>query len=416
MQLITNSRLSSFRRCRRLHYFGYELLRRPRKISEALGFGTLFHVALEQWWLWHEAGSPREGDPLEAALGAIMAKFAAVAEEAELNPYDLVKAEELMRGYHFRWRDTMVGYEVLGVESQFKIRLVNPLTGRPSPLWILSGKLDARVRVLDPDSVLFGKVLVVEHKTSTADVTPGSPYWNRLQMDGQISTYMDGSTSLPGGKPAGCLYDVSKRPGLRPKAATPEEDIQYTQDKPARPGVPCKLCKAVQAAAAKESGVKLLVKDMKIDPGCEECKPPRDAEPSRLYSGQRLEPETPEEYRQRVREDISADPNGYFQRGDVVRLEEDLDEYRYDTWETAKELRLRQLAGNKLGIKAWPRDPGACERYGGFCDYYDVCTNRASIDDDMLFRTAEKQHEELDDSVQAPESDEDDGLTSNEEE
>jgi hypothetical protein len=39
-------------------------------------------------------------------------------------------------------------------------------------------------------------VLVVEHKTSSEDVTPGSFYWSRLRMDGQVSVYFDGARAL----------------------------------------------------------------------------------------------------------------------------------------------------------------------------------------------------------------------------
>ena len=382
IQLITNSRLSSFRQCRRLHYYGYELMRRPRKISEAMGFGTVFHAGLEQWWLaWMERDG-REKYALDLAHGGIIAKFAASSEESELDPFDLIKAEELLRGYDLRWSDDMHDLEVLDVEGQFCAPLINPSTGRRSVLFQLGGKLDARVRVISLD-----RVKVVEHKTSSTDVSPGSNYWRRLMMDSQVSQYVDGARSMGGAAPEGCLYDVAKRPGLRPKAETPEENRKWTLPKA------CKQHVDEAKARAKAVGEKVLAKEVLIISGCVNC------QEARLHKGMRLTPESPDEYRTRVRDSISEDPNSYYQRGEVTRLAAALDEHRFDTWETVKELRLRQLAERKLGEKAWARNPGACDKWGRLCDYWDVCTGAVSIDDDVRFRSATKKHEELDEAL-----------------
>jgi hypothetical protein len=51
--LITNSRIRCFQTCRRKHFYEYELgiERIDEEKKEALYFGTLWHVALEAWWL-----------------------------------------------------------------------------------------------------------------------------------------------------------------------------------------------------------------------------------------------------------------------------------------------------------------------------------------------------------------------------
>jgi hypothetical protein len=367
MELLTNSRLTAFRRCRRLHYYDFEVRRRPRKMAEALGFGRIFHAGLEQWWLAYRDLRECADAALEWGLEAMAGEYGAVASSAELNPFDLVKARELLRGYDHRWAAAMADLEVLDVEREFLMPLINPDTGQPSRLFKVSGKLDARVRLRS-----LNRVMVVEHKTSTADVSSGSDYWKRLLMDSQVSTYLDGASSLPPAAPVGCLYDVAKRPGLRPLKAT--DSPKYTK------GKGCKECGG-------SSGIP--------GSGCLVCEGEGWKEAPRLRAGQRLHDESPDEYGLRVREHIAQDPNGYFQRGQVVRLQDDLDEHRYDTWETAHELRQRQLAAKKLGIKAWPRNPGACERYGRLCSYWDVCTGVADIHDDVRFRTADKPHEEL---------------------
>lgn len=73
-------------------------------------------------------------------------------------------------------------------------------------------------------------VYVVEHKTTAMDIGLGSPYWKRLTLDDQISTYLEGVGTL-GYEPRGVLYDVIRKPGEKPYevntrravAETPEE-------------------------------------------------------------------------------------------------------------------------------------------------------------------------------------------------
>lgn len=358
-ELMTISRLKSARLCRRQHYYRYEACIKPLKVSEALGFGSLFHIGLEQYWLkWLDIQNDiRNNDPdrfspldaYESATFAMFGKFEKFAEEADLSIFDLIKAEELMRGYHFRWLPEMVDIEVIAVEEQFDMSLVNVLTGRSSTLFKLGGKLDVRIRYK-------GELRIVEHKTTTMDITPGADYWVKLRMDGQVSQYVDGANSIEEGD-YDCLYDVAKRPMIRQKMATPMGDRKYI---------------------TKQS----KLKDGTIRPA------------GSLRANQRAEDETPDEFRYRLREDIGENPDKYYQRAEIVRLEEELDEHRFDTWRMAKEIRSSQLATPKLGHRAWPRNPDACSVRGINCEYFAVCTNAASIDDETLFRKG-KAHEEL---------------------
>lgn len=174
--------------------------------------------------------------------------------------------------------------------------------------------------------------VVVEHKTTSADITPGSPYWRRLALDAQVSLYLGGAGSL--------LYDVIKKPSLRPLKATPVEARRYTK-----------------------AGT--------------------------LYAAQREHDETPDAYEARLLEDIAQHPDAYYQRGTVVRTEEEAREAGRDVWMTARMIRESRY------LDAWPRNPSACDAYGRTCDYWPVCSGTASIDDDVLYRDAGAQHEEL---------------------
>ena len=177
--------------------------------------------------------------------------------------------------------------------------------------------------------------LVVEHKTTSSDITPGSTYWRKLTLDTQVSQYLGSTEGVEG-----MLYDVIRKPGIKPFKATPEADRKYTK-----------------------AGT--------------------------LYAAQRERDETPEEYAVRLRADISEGPNKYYARGIIVRLPSERIEAARDTWLVAGSIR------ESMRLDAWPRNPGSCDAYGRTCDYWAVCAGETTIDDATRFRTAETPHEEL---------------------
>ena len=139
LSLLTNSRLKVARACQRRHHLMFNMGIRPVAEPEALRFGTLIHKGLEAWWKAAKQGLA--GDAL------LLAMSVALASE-EIDPFERVRLEEMLRGYHHRWQDTLQDYEVLAVELQFCAPLVNPQTGRASRIWELGGKIDALVRDL----------------------------------------------------------------------------------------------------------------------------------------------------------------------------------------------------------------------------------------------------------------------------
>jgi hypothetical protein len=160
--------------------------------------------------------------------------------------------------------------------------------------------------VRDPD----GRVFIVEHKTSSEDISPGSDYFRRLRLNSQVSAYYLGAASL-GYDVQGCLYDVLKKPQQKPLQA----------------------------------------------------------------NARRAVAETPDEYEARVGDAIAEDPNAYYQRAMLVRLEDELREAQRDLWLWAGIVREAQR------LNAWPRNPDACVRYGSTCAFFDVCTGQGSLDD-----------------------------------
>ena len=339
--LLTNSRLKDARACAMLHHIRYELGIRSRREEAAPKFGHLFHGGLEAWWrAWAESPENR----LELAL-------AAVAVEADA--FERVTGEELLRGYHYRWIDEP--YDVIAVEQEFVGPLRNPETGRMSTTWRLAGKLDVLVR-----DRRDGLAKLVEHKTSGVDVTPGSEYWKRLRMDGQVSVYYEGASFL-GYDVAACVYDVVFKPTIRPGVVplTDEDGVKIVLDG-AGDRVRTKNGKKWRETADAELGYVLQVRD-----------------------------ETPEEYRVRLVEAIAENPARYYQRGDVVRLEEEMRDAMADVWQTAQIIRENARANRHA------RNPDACVRYGRTCEFFPVCTGEASLDDPSLYVQLPSVHPEL---------------------
>ena len=98
---------------------------------------------------------------------------------------------------------------------------------------------------------------------------------------------------------------------------------------------------------------------------------------------------SPIEYQARLAEVIGANPDKYFVRGDVVRLEAELQEARAETWAQAGALRENANANRHA------RNPDACAAYGQMCPFFGVCTGSASLEDQRLFTRLENPHPEL---------------------
>ncbi len=355
LPLLSNSSLTTFRRCPREYYARYVLMRKPRRKAKALRDGSFMHVGLNAWW--REPGDA--ASKLAAALLAIGVRAATNREDAD--QFDLAKAEALLTGYTVRWGDAP--YETIAVEKMFRLPHVQTCgtcegngtfdgdacevcdgDGDELSGYDLGGAIDAIV--YQKSGPYRTTIHNVEHKTTSSDISPGSDYWRHVvALDSQVSTYEAASKSL-GYDVRDTIYDVIRKPEIEPLKATPEDKKKYTK--------------------------------------------PTKSEPiPRLYSAQRETDETPEEYGARLRDDITKRPDWYFQRMTIVRLDRDHVEHARDVWQTAQMIRFAETND------AWPRSPNACERYHRLCEYHDVCSGLTTIEDNTQFTTKAKQHEEL---------------------
>lgn len=346
MKLLTVTRLRALRTCLRLHELRYEVGIIPVEEALELLLGTAAHAALEARFLGLRAGhSPEICERL----------ILAALSECELEPYEHARVTAMAVGYHWRWVIDFEEWDVLGVEVEYRAPLVNPATKRPSKAWHLGGKIDLIIR-----ERRSGRVLNAEHKTSSADISPGSFYWRARVMDSQLSMYTDGARTL-GHDVAGSVFDVLGKPDLRPKLATPEESRRYTK------GKRCKDCREQE----------------------KQCLSCYATEPARLDARQRLEDETVAEFGQRVAVELAENPERYYQRGEIARLGAELAAHRADVWADSRRV---------PPVGQAPRNPEACVRGRFTCGYLPLCAGEASIDDTSRFRRLENVHPELKES------------------
>jgi hypothetical protein len=370
-QLYTSSRLRVIRECLRKHHYRYELGLQT-EATAVMRFGTAGHAALEAWYrAWMAPVVPFTGggiltdteapitaqDRYDHLVNRLSAAFA-VVDASDLDPFDRIKLRVLIVAYHERWGGK--DWEVLAVEVEFRYYLGDREIG---------GKIDAIIR-----DRTDGRIYVVEHKTTGADASLGSPYWERLTIDTQVSVYIDGAAML-GHDVAGCIYDVLKRPAHEPKLATPIENREYTK------GKGCKRCGGSAKPGAVEKGRGsydvVFGSEVKIVP-CDECAGTgwkKNAagvpEAPRLHANQRDTDEPIDEFEARVVEAIAESPDAFLLRGVVVRLDSELPALRQDL--------LDAIAVSDTGLT--PRNPDACARGNTMCGYFEICAGRASAND-----------------------------------
>jgi hypothetical protein len=301
LKLLTASRLKLGRECAAKERLSYEGRWRPVHEGEATRFGTLMHTGTEVWW--------KTGGDLDAALAAIDATL-----DADTDLFEFHKAKVLMRGYDKRWKRDLEDYEVIAVEVEFRAPLINPETMRPSRTWRIGGKIDAILRRRSDHAIV-----VREFKTTSDEiVTDGEQYWLKLSMDSQISFYVIGAESL-GWPPEETMYDVIKKPGMRPLEATPEDKRKYTKS-------------------------------------------------GELYAKQRLVPETPEEYAARIEADIEENPERYYRRRVIHRMESQIEDALFDFWQAAQTMTASHRAPRAV------RNSESCFKWGRQCEFWTVCS------------------------------------------
>lgn len=257
------------------------------------------------------------------------------------DPLIAAKVRGLMIGYDARWRRSV--FNVVGVEEVFHLPVVNPKTGKSSRTFTQSGKFDGVVEI-------DGRNYLLEHKTTSDDISdPDAPYWGILDIDSQVSSYALANWQM-GRKLDGTVYDVIRKPGIRPKELTKAIQKQIVANREY-----CGFEVPVEIALAVSQG--------------------QERECCKLYEI-RLAAETFE------------NPNKYFQRRIIPRLDADLAEYAREMWDVGQSLIHARNNDSHY------RNSAACLMYGSPCTFLGVCRGYDSIDSEK-WKKRNSRHSEL---------------------
>ena len=266
--------------------------------------------------------------------------------------HESAKARALIIGYHNRWCETFKDYKVIEVEYEFTFPLINPKTEGRSQKFNEAGKIDAVLQHRRTE-----RFLVLEHKTTSDEIDPGSDYWTKLGMDTQCSKYFLAlrSRDLHVGN---LLYDVIYKPGSRPHqiASLDDDGVKIVLDADGR------RVRTLNGKKWRETG---------------------DSEKAWVLQ---TVLETPKQYGSRLLSEIQEEPHRYYAQREVPRLDTELLEYMTDAWNLAQEILFRRRFEN------WSRNPDACTRYSK-CEFYDLCIGRSQVDG--IRYQLSKKHREL---------------------
>jgi len=345
VELLTHSRQSCFKTCRRQHYFSYELGIRRTLDAKALRMGSAYHAGVEQLG---------KGLGLDAACQA--ARDAYYLTPEHFDEYEwAIECETVVRllcGYEWRWRNDSI--KNIAAEQAFELPLRNPATGKTSRLFKLAGKIDGIVELPD------GRLAVKECKLLGDDIGTDSDLWPRLRIDQQISLYVTAARRL-GFKVEEVLYDVCRKPTIKP-ADVPLLD---------------------------ELGAKIVLdaqgNRVKTDRGL--WRQTGDKERGYVLQTRLM---TVEEWGNKLNDDIAARPDFYYARNLVARLDADLEEYESELWDIAKTIREAQTQ------KRWYRT--ASKNTCDFCSFFSLCTSSIDAEKGALpdgFVRVEDVHPEL---------------------
>lgn len=317
-------------------------------------------------------------DELQAALDAIE------SSRGDTDPLIVAKARGLMIGYHHRWQHHKM--EVVSVEETYHLPVVNPATGRTSRTFTQGGKFDGVVKV-------GSETFLLEHKTSAEDIAdPDSTYWRRLAIDSQVSHYVMANW-MKGRKVDGTLYDVLKKPGIKPRQLTKAEQQEIAEQgtyfgfvvssPKIRSGVDTHIkhvawCKEKIAAHKKEQ------KKIEKDGGVATPVPEYYEDGASATISESLEL-----YEMRLARDCIDNGLEYFQRRVIHRLDSDIAEHANEVWEACESLKHARANNSHY------RNSGACIQFNSPCEYLGVCSGYDQIDSPN-WEIAENVHSELD--------------------
>lgn len=339
---LTHSAMQTYKTCPRKYYLGYELAIRPEREAHYFRVGGCVHLGLEL-----RAG----GKSVPESIALATAQYDIKPDWADENDWNIerIKVEELLRGYFNVYGEDM---STTIPEQVFELPILNPATGAATNRFTFRGKIDGVVRLAD------GRLAIIEHKTTSDNIAPDGDYWKRLKIDTQISGYFDAAQRL--GTPVETvIYDVIRKPTIY----------------------------ASQVPLLDDNDKKIVLNEARERVYLKNGEPRQSAGDGMTMQKR---PETPEEFRARLANDIAIRPEFYYARQEIPRLVSDVDMFREEIWQ------IQQQIGEARNKGRWFRNTASCLTMGK-CQYFDICTGGLNPERDTLngFQRVDNVHQEL---------------------
>ena len=316
MNLITNSRSQAFLACRRRHHYSYGIGIKQVLDGAAIRKGHAFHAGMEVFATTAD---------LDAATSAAIDAYPSCPENYNPQWYEIEKQTVAVMVAGWVWRWSGMYYEVVATEQSFTVHLPGMDDG-----WMLAGKIDNIVRLED------GRLAVREFKTVSEDIAAGARYWNRLVIDPQPTLYLMAARIL-GYDVETVIWDAARKPTAEVTdiADLDDDGLKIINDANGN-RVRTKTGTWRQTASAKDGYVTKTHKA------------------------------TPEEWAGVLIGMIEEEPDYYYARRELPRLDHEIEETRSDIIAVQKQMAAAQLdPALNYRTAAWNTCP--------YCPYMTLC-------------------------------------------
>lgn len=374
---LTCSQIKCARKCLRKHLLAYILRIRTEDVPHYFRTGKIFHKALDL---------RAQGIAVDDAITEVLAEYDQAltkifGEEFEKRITEREIIARLIGGYSWRWENMDKEIKVVASELPFELPIYNPVTGKADDIFVIAGKIDKIIKLPD------GRLAVMEHKTTSDDLSVGSHYWKRLRIDIQISIYYLAARML-GFDVETILYDVVRKPSYsKPKQLTQAQTKQLAEDG----------CYYVTFTGDEKPTLagRYKVKKLNEDNGGDGEGPAFDIDGYTVISTQHKKsyslPETITMFGDRISADMGRRYDYYFARREVPRLEHQIFETQHALSQYAQMVHECDL------VDRWPMNDDACVGFGT-CPYLGLCSGGFDIHSGVVpegFVRVEDVHQEL---------------------
>jgi hypothetical protein len=258
--------------------------------------------------------------PLSAALAVVDAEPEYTIRQAQVRA--------MLVAYDARWHHQEGLYRVHRVEEFASSPLFNPETGAKSKTFLNAG-------IIDVDLEDAGGHGIMDHKTTSESIEdPAAPYWQQLIVESQLDHYLL-LKHLNGEKAQWAVWDVMRKPAIRPRALTKAEQKELAEQ-----GTYCKT--KFEAEFIQEA----------------------------LRDGR----ETLALYEARLVDEACEGGTKYFQRRRITRTANEVLTYAQELWDNGQEFILARRHERR------GRNSGACMLYGRACMYLPLCAGHDTPD------------------------------------